>query len=84
MILHTDTVIDPRTMMVPALNTLIADAAVVRSGCSQYLAPRTDIIRVEVFEQVADLVLFLEVARVLAACPKVAYRDEYEKDHMYH
>ena len=70
--------------MVPALDTLIADAAVVRPGRSQYLAPWTDIIRVEVFEQVADLVLFLENARVFATCPKVAYRDGNKKDHVYH
>ena len=80
MVFHADTVVGPGTVMVPTLDTPIANAAVVGAGRRQHLAARADVIRVEIFEQVPNLVLFLEVAWVSAPSPQVAYRDGEDED----
>lgn len=43
MILYPDTVIDPGTVMVKAVNTAIADSAVTGTGSADDFAVRTDV-----------------------------------------
>ena len=44
MVFHADTVVGPGTVMVPTLDTPIANAAVVGSGRSKHFTSWTDVI----------------------------------------
>jgi hypothetical protein len=47
-VLYSNTIIDPRAMMVESLNAMIADGAVTRSCCFYHLAFWAEIGRVDV------------------------------------
>ena len=54
-ILRTDAVVEPGAVMVPALDTPVADVAVLGAGCRQNLTTWANIIRAEKLQQVHNV-----------------------------
>ena len=73
----TYTIIDPRAMMVPAFDTAVTYTAVVRPWSGQDFAARTDVIWMEILEQMHDLVLLLKVTWIHTLGHEEACNDKY-------
>jgi len=78
-ILDTDAVVDPGTVMVEAVNALIANRVVSRAGCSYHFALRAEVGRIDVVQKGKETSGFVPPDHpcILAAC--VQERKHYEQ-----
>ena len=67
MVSHSNTIIDPRTVMVPSFDTAITNNAVVGAGSRKHFTSGTIVIRMELLEHFTQIELVLEVAWIGAA-----------------
>ena len=65
MVADADAVVDPRAVVVEALNALVADSAMPRSGRSENFAVRTHLAWMDARKHIHELVVWLQVPWVL-------------------
>ena len=71
------TVVYPGAVVIPALDTLVTNAAMVRTWRREHLTARADIIWVEILQQVHQIVFFPQISRVFATGHDKAKRQQY-------
>jgi hypothetical protein len=64
MIANTNTVINPRTMMIKSLNAMMADTTVPTTGSANGLTVRAQVSAIVLLQKINKWNLFLQVARV--------------------
>ena len=70
MVADADAIIEPGAVVVPALNTPVANATVLRAWRRQHFAPRANVVRVELLYHFEHVVVSFQIARVFAARQK--------------